>query len=227
MAASPARHAPARRAPARRAPARPAPARRPSTSPKPSTRGFRPRGAAVLDALLHGRGWIALVFVLLAGIVFFNVDLLRMNREIAVAADAASEMKRDNARLRALTARLGSSERIQEVAARTGLVLPAPGDVRYLRSNPAVDDDNAVRRLEDGSGVAAAPVVPDPVEVVPEPVVPAPVEVVPEPVEAVPVEPVPEEPVEPVVPEVDPTTGVSYDPVTGAPIDPATGAPPG
>lgn len=152
----------------------------------------------MLDALLHGRGWIALVFVLLAGIVFFNVDLLRMNREIAVAADAASEMKRDNARLRALTARLGSSERIQDVAARTGLVLPAPGEVRYLRSNPAVDDDNAVRRLEDGSGVAAAPV-----------------------------EPVPEEPVEPVVPEVDPTTGVSYDPVTGAPIDPATGAPPG
>jgi len=169
----------------------------------------------VLDALLHGRGWIALVFVLLAGIVFFNVDLLRMNREIAVAADAASEMKRDNARLRALTARLGSSERIQEVAARAGLVLPAPGEVRYLRSNPVVDDDNAVRRLEDGSGVAAAPVVP------------APVEVVPEPVDAVPVEPVPEEPVEPVVPDVDPTTGVSYDPVTGAPIDPATGAPPG
>ena len=37
--------------------------------------------------MLSGRVWIGLVFVLLAGIVFFNVDLLQMNREIAQMAD--------------------------------------------------------------------------------------------------------------------------------------------
>ena len=171
MAAAP---APARRAPARRPaaprPARRAPARKPAPRRAPALQRRRPRGAAVVDALLHGRGWIALVFVLLAGIVFFNIDLLRMNREIATTAAAAGEMNRDNARLRALTARLGSSERIQEVASRAGLVLPAPGEVRYLRSNPSVDSENAARRLDEGKGdpeLAAAPVIPEPVESTP------------------------------------------------------------
>ena len=53
----------------------------------PFARAARRRTSGVLDALLAGRGWIALVFVLLVGIVFFNVDLLRMNREIASSAD--------------------------------------------------------------------------------------------------------------------------------------------
>ena len=115
------------------------------------------RGAVVLDALLRGRAWIALVFVLLAGIVFFNVDLLRMNRQIAVTAERAATVKRENARLRTDVARLGSSERIQRVAAERGLVLPAPGEVRYLRSNPTVDARRAAGRI--GADEAAAPAV--------------------------------------------------------------------
>lgn len=109
-----------------------------------------PRGAVVLDALLRGRAWIALVFVLLAGIVFFNVDLLRMNREIALTAERAAEVERENARLRTDLARLGSSERIQRVAAARGLVLPAPGEVRYLRSDPVVDARRAAKRIKAG-----------------------------------------------------------------------------
>src|SRR5215208_7923125 len=42
----------------------------------PFARAARRGTSGMLDALLSGRGWIALVFVLLAGIVFFNVDLL-------------------------------------------------------------------------------------------------------------------------------------------------------
>ena len=64
----------------------------------PFTRAARRRTSGVLDALLAGRGWIALVFVLLVGIVFFNVDLLRMNREIAASADRIAVLKRENAR---------------------------------------------------------------------------------------------------------------------------------
>ncbi len=178
---------------------------------------IRRRGSAVLDALLQGRGWIGLVFVLLAGIVFFNVDLLRMNREIATTAAATGDMKRDNARLRSLTARLGSSERIQRVAAKAGLVLPAPGEVRYLRSNPSVDAGNAARRLKEWGAspeLAAAPVVVEPVE-------PAPVvdEVAPA------VDPVAGAPIDPATgAAIDPATGAVLDPATGAPIDPATGA---
>jgi cell division protein FtsL len=124
-----------------------------------------PRGARVLDALLTGRAWIALVGLLLAGIVFFNVDVLQMNREITQMADRAAQIKRQNDRLRHDYARLASSERIQEAAASLGLVLPAPGEVRYLTSKPRLDARKASGRI-----VAPNPtyVAPEPLETAPE-----------------------------------------------------------
>ncbi|MDQ4049378.1 MAG: cell division protein FtsL [Actinomycetota bacterium] len=137
-------------APRHAAPKRPARVPSHASEPAPSRPVARPlpRGAAVLDATLHGRAWIGLVFVLLAGIVFFNVDLLQMNREIAQTEERVGSLKRENARLRTDLARLASSERIQRVAAERGLVLPAPGEVRYLRSDPAVDARRAAARIE-------------------------------------------------------------------------------
>jgi cell division protein FtsL len=143
-----------RRASARRAAAprhATAPARRVSGHARPATPWARPvalpRGARVLDALLTGRIWIGLVGVLLAGIVFFNVDLLQMNREITQMADKAAQIKRENDRLRHDYARLASSERIQEAAAALGLVYPAAGEVRYLESEPKLDAHNASKRI--------------------------------------------------------------------------------
>jgi cell division protein FtsL len=137
--------APAHPAPGRTRP----PVRRPPRRASGVHRGPAavPRGARVLDALLTGRAWIALVGVLLAGIVFFNVDLLQMNREITQMADKAAEIKRENDRLRHDYARLASSERIQEAAAAVGLVYPAAGEVRYLESNPKLDAHNASKRI--------------------------------------------------------------------------------
>jgi cell division protein FtsL len=112
------------------------------------------------------------VFVLLAGIVFFNVDLLQMNRDIARNADKISALKRENARLLLDEARLASSERIQEAAAQLGFVLPAPGEVRYLKARPTRDAGQAVKRITapNLTFVAPEPVAPEPVA--PEPVVP-------------------------------------------------------
>jgi cell division protein FtsL len=148
--AASARHA----APARgeAAPARPAaPPRRVSGRARPVIPAGRvaplPRGARVLDALLTGRIWIGLIGVLLAGIVFFNVDLLQMNREITQMADKAAQIKRENDRLRHDYARLASSERIQEAALELGLVYPAAGEVRYLESKPKLDAHNASKRI--------------------------------------------------------------------------------
>jgi cell division protein FtsL len=117
----------------------------------------RARTARVLDALLSGRGWIALIGVLLAGIVFFNVDLLRMNRDIARDAERAATLKRENARLRLDVARLASSEQIQEAAARLGLVLPAPGEVRYLTARPTVDARRAAKRITEPNSTLVPP----------------------------------------------------------------------
>ena len=105
------------------------------------------------------------MFVLLAGIVFFNVDLLQMNRDIARDADRISALKRENARLLLDEARLASSERIQESAAQLGLVLPAPGEVRYLKARPMRDAGQAVKRITEPNltYVAPEPVAPEPV----------------------------------------------------------------
>jgi cell division protein FtsL len=171
----------------------------------PFARAVRARTARMLDALLSGRGWIALVFVLLAGIVFFNVDLLQMNRDIARNAEKISTLKRENARLLLDRARLANSERIQEEAVKLGLVLPAPGEVRYLKARPAEDarraakgiavptevDTTAGESADEASGSEGTAGI-DPVTGFP----------------------------------VDPATGQPvYDPVTGAPLDPATGEP--
>jgi cell division protein FtsL len=148
--AAPARRAPARHTAPRRSPAAPGRTRtrRRASGPGQATRGATlPRGARILDALLTGRIWIGLIGVLLAGIVFFNVDLLQMNREITQMADKATQIKRENDRLRHDYARLASSERIQEAAAALGLVYPAAGEVRYLESKPKLDAHNASERI--------------------------------------------------------------------------------
>jgi len=118
------------------------------------------RAVAGFEALLHGPGLIAIVFVLLAGVVFANVALLQKNRQITHDAARVSELKRDNATLRRDVAELGSSERIQQVAAERGLVLPAPDAVNYLRSNPRTDAVAAAKAIDEDTALAAAPVAP-------------------------------------------------------------------
>ena len=162
-----ARAAAATAAPAR-APRPARPARRVSgtSTARKRASGTRrlPLGARLLDALLSGRVWIGLVGVLLAGIVFFNVDLMRMNREITHMADRAATVKRENASLRQDVAQLANSERIQEAAAELGLVLPQPDQVRYLKSNPRIDARTASKRIIAPNPAAA----PDPIVAEPE-----------------------------------------------------------
>ncbi len=167
-----------RPAPARRPQRRPALGRRagcpapplrrprvaaPSRSPSRLRGAVRPRAPGAherrLGALLAGRGWIVLIGALLVGIVFFNVDLLRMNREIALTAEKSTALKRENARLRQQAALLGSSERIQDAAAELGMVLPGAGDVRYLKAHPEFDARKAARSIIEPtrSGRATGP----------------------------------------------------------------------
>lgn len=150
-------HAPARTRPVRR----PAPARRRSgPAARPATRVV-PRfdGVALLDRLLRGPAYIALVGILLAGIVFFNVDVLELNHGIATTDTRASQLKRENAALTLKLAKLGSSERVQRAALDQGLVLPQPGDVRYLRASRE-DAERALRVMTTPDSSSAAPVIP-------------------------------------------------------------------
>ena len=178
-AAAPApRRAPQRTAPPRRTPAPPRrgtaqPARRPRIQARPVGRRAKvaARLAAIpqspfVDRMLTGRAWIVLLAVLLAGIVFANVALLEMNAGIARTTKDVATLKRANSRLRLEAARLGSSERIQRAAADLGLVLPAPGEVRYLEARPDQDPALALKKMSEPAPVpvvAPAPVEPAPV----------------------------------------------------------------
>lgn len=137
---------------------RSAPAQRPGREPAPRgvKGGLRFLAASLLDRLLRGPTWIALLGMLLAGIVFFNVGVLELNREITRTADRATSLRRENEALRQRLAHLGSSERIQQVAAAHGLALPAPGSVRYLRADPGVDAERAAQWVAEPTASTGA-----------------------------------------------------------------------
>jgi cell division protein FtsL len=193
---------------------KPAAARRPAASRTLSQRIAAVPHSPFFDRLLTGRAWIVLVAGLLAGIVFANVALLEMNSGIARTTEKVAELKRENARLRLQAARLGSTERIQRAAADLGLVLPAPGEVRYLRARPGHDAELALKRMT----------APDAVPVV----APVPVAPVTEPVAAETTTPPPTDPAAaaPTDPAAVPTEPATVPPATAAPAPETAVAPP-
>lgn len=123
-------------------------------------RAVAPSPAGLLDRLVRGRGWVACVGLLLAGIVFLNVTVLEVNGGIANVSERATSLKRENADLRLRVAKLASSERIQAAAAGRGFSLPAPGAVTYLRAEAESDARHAARALErrpDAIAIAPPP----------------------------------------------------------------------
>src|SRR4051812_13931340 len=120
-------------APARRksGAAKPRRATRPAASPV--ARVLNSRGMPLVDRILRGPGWVVMLGALLAGIVFLNVSVLELNRGIARTDTKAAQLERVNSALRARVAKLDSGERIQELAAARGFVMPQPGDVTYVR----------------------------------------------------------------------------------------------
>jgi cell division protein FtsL len=100
-------------------------------------RAMRIGDARVLDKLVRGRAWIAIVAAALIGIVFMQVSMLKLNAGVSRAVTAADTLERQNATLRADISKLGSGERVQDAAASKGMVTPAAGDVHYLNAEGA------------------------------------------------------------------------------------------
>ncbi len=125
---------------------------RPPFAMRLGTRAMRVGDARVLDRLVRGRAWIAIMAVGLMGIVFMQVSLLKLNAGISRAVTAADTFDRQNSSLREDISKLDSGERIQGVAAKLGMVTPAAGDVHYLDGRGA-----------DAARAAAAIKPPDPV----------------------------------------------------------------
>jgi hypothetical protein len=109
--------------------------------------------ARVLDRLVRGRAWIALVAVGLLGIVFMQVSMLRLNAGISRAITSAETLHRQNAALRADISELGSGDRIHDAAGALGMVMPAAGSVNFLDARKA-DAREAARAIRPPKPVA-------------------------------------------------------------------------
>jgi len=108
----------------------------------------------IVDRLLRGRAWVWVIGILLGGIVFMQVTLLKLNTGISNAVTTAATLERVNADLETEVARLSSGERIQAAAADEGMVAPPAGDVGYLTARPGRDPALAVQRMEAPSDEA-------------------------------------------------------------------------
>jgi cell division protein FtsL len=98
----------------------------------------------------------------LVGLVFLQVSLLKLNSGIGRAVQSAATLERQNATLRAEVSRLDSGERIQGVADRLGLVMPAAGDRHYLQAGGTAYAAQAARGLTTPAPVVQQPLAPDP-----------------------------------------------------------------
>jgi hypothetical protein len=116
--------------------------------------GARIGDARLLDRLVRGRGWIALVAIGLLGIVFMQVSMLRLNAGISRAITTAETLEQQNSTLRADISKLDAGDRIADTAAAQGMVRPPAGDVNYLDARKA-----------DGAAAAEAIRTPNPVKV--------------------------------------------------------------
>jgi cell division protein FtsL len=119
-------------------------------------RAMRIGDARVLDRLVRGRAWIAIVAAALIGIVFMQVSMLKLNAGVSRAVTAADTLERQNATLRADISKLGSGERVQDAAAKQGMVTPAAGDVHYLNAE-GVSAARAAASIKAPNPVALAP----------------------------------------------------------------------
>jgi hypothetical protein len=145
--------------PARRRDGHPAPATAAAAAAPPLAVGLaraagRIGDARLLDRLVRGRAWIALIAVGLIGIVFMQVSMLGMNAGISRAVAGAEALERQNASLRADISRLDSDERIQQGAAALGLAMPPAGAVIYLDARRA-DPRAAARGVKPPDPAAA------------------------------------------------------------------------
>ena len=98
----------------------------------------------LLDRLIRGRWWIPVLGVMLAGIVAMQVEVLKLGASMGRSLERNSVLSSRNAALRQSVATLGDDQRIEQLAATMGMVMPPPQAVSFLSASA---DGNAGRAL--------------------------------------------------------------------------------
>jgi hypothetical protein len=93
----------------------------------------------LLDRLIRGRIWIALVAFALIGIVTLQLGLLKLNGDIGRALEHEALVQRENAQLSIENSELAASENVEMRAGRMGMEFVPVGALRFLTARPGVD----------------------------------------------------------------------------------------
>jgi cell division protein FtsL len=107
----------------------------------------------LLDRLIRGRAWLALVMFALIGIVTLQLMLLKLNGAVGRALESQASLQRENATLSIENSELAATERIQSRAAQAGMEFASSSALRFLTANPAGD-------LKRSASVLSAPLHP-------------------------------------------------------------------
>ena len=79
--------------------------------------------------------WIPLLGVMLAGIVAMQVEVLKLGASMGRSLRAEPALSAQNATLRESVASLADDQRIEQLAAAMGMVMPPPRPVGFLTAH--------------------------------------------------------------------------------------------
>lgn len=101
----------------------------------------------LLDRLIAGKAWIAVVAFALIGIVTLQLGLLELNRGIGRSLERQGTLQRENATLSVENSELAAGGRVESRAQSQGMELVSPGALRFLGSDPRGDIGKAAAAL--------------------------------------------------------------------------------
>ena len=112
-----------------------------SAWPAPPARRTNPAVALVahplLDRLLHGRAWIAIVAFALIGIVTMQLGLLKLNAGIGRALEHETALQREDSALSVENSEVAAGNTVEPRAAHMGMQLIPAGTLRFLSAHGA------------------------------------------------------------------------------------------
>jgi hypothetical protein len=114
----------------------------------------------LLDRVVRGRAWIPLLGILLAGIVAMQVETLKLSANVGRSLERGTAMQSRNEQLRASVAELSDDQRIERMAARMGMVMPAPAAVKFLPHTANGQLSRALANVHSPSPTAFAATLP-------------------------------------------------------------------
>ncbi len=88
-----------------------------------------------LDRLVRGRAWIPVLGVFLTGIVFMQVEVLKLGASVGRSLNQATLLESRNQQLRAEVSALSNVQRIEQIAIEHGMVMPQPGEVTFVSAH--------------------------------------------------------------------------------------------